>query len=171
MSKELQVLVVEDSEDDAQILMRELERAGFALQARRVQTAATLIAALKEQPWDVILCDHSMPGFGSFAALEIVRDRWLDIPFIVVSGTLGEDLAVDVMKAGANDYVMKGKLARLAPSIERELREAAGRRARLAAETALSRYQGELEDFFDTRRSVCIGRDRMEPSCAQMRPN
>jgi PAS domain S-box-containing protein len=149
MSKELRVLVVEDSEDDAQILMRELERAGFALQARRVQTAATLISALKEQPWDVILCDHSMPGFGSLAALEIVRDRWLDVPFIVVSGTVGEDLAVEVMKAGASDYVMKGKLARLVPSIERELREAAGRRARIAAESALRRYQGELEDFFE----------------------
>lgn len=149
MSKELRVLVIEDSEDDAQILLRELDRAGFDPRAQRVQTAAALIAALKQQTWDLIVCDHSMPGFGSFAALEIVRERWLDIPFIVVSGTLGEDLAVNVMKAGANDYVMKGKLARLAPSIERELREAEGRRARLAAESALKRNQTDLEDFFE----------------------
>jgi PAS domain S-box-containing protein len=149
MRKPLRVLVVEDSKDDTFFLMRELERSGFDPQFERVETKEAMSSALDKQQWDVILCDHTVPGFGSLQALDLVTSRGVDVPFIVVSGTIGEEIAVRVMKAGASDYVMKDKIARLAPSIERELREAQSREARRAAEAALKRNQQELEDFFE----------------------
>ncbi|MDB6064648.1 MAG: putative sensor protein [Pedosphaera sp.] len=149
MNRGLRVLVIEDSEDDTHFLLRELKRAGFEPSFERVDTAVAMVASLRKQPWDVIVSDHSMPGFGSIDALEVLKKAQLDIPFIVVSGAIGEDIAVNMMKAGANDYVMKGNLARLVPSIERELREAESRGARRRAEKALKSSQSELEDFFE----------------------
>ncbi len=144
MKKPLRVLVVEDSEDDTHILMLELQRDGFDATFERVDTAVGMSNALEGQTWDVIISDHSMPGFGSIDALKLLKERQLDIPFIVVSGTIGEDVAVNVMKAGASDYVMKGMLGRLAPSIERELREVESRRERRRVEEALKHMQGVL---------------------------
>jgi two-component system, cell cycle sensor histidine kinase and response regulator CckA len=133
----LRVLLIEDSEDDAQLLLRELRRGGYEPTHERVETAPTLKAALDRQAWDLVIGDYSMPHFSGVAALAIVRERGLDIPYICVSGTITEELAVAAMKAGANDYVTKGQLTRLVPAIERELRDARGREARRRAEAAL----------------------------------
>jgi PAS domain S-box-containing protein len=149
MNKELRVLVIEDSEKDTLLLMRELEDAGYDPAYWQVDSAPAMKSALEEQTWDVVICDHSLPAFSSAEALAILRSKNADIPFIILSGTIGEDVAVDMMKAGANDYVMKGSRARLVPSIEKELRDAEGRRSRRQAEDALKQKQQELEDFFE----------------------
>jgi PAS domain S-box-containing protein len=149
MRKPLRVLVVEDCEADFELAWGELRRAGFDPACVRVSTAAELTAALDERSWDVIICDHVLPGFGSLEALEIVQDRRLDVPFIVVSGAIGEDMAVRVMRAGANDCLRKAEIGRLGPAVERELREAWSRRARRRAEDTLRRSQQELADFFE----------------------
>jgi len=137
MTDVLRLLLVEDSEADAELLARELKRAGFAVEFARVQTAADVEAALTRSEWDIIVGDNSMPGFSGTEALAIVRARGLDIPFIFVSGTMGEDLAASALEAGAGDALAKGNLRRLVPVIRRELREAADRRARRESETAL----------------------------------
>src|SRR5206468_1910108 len=98
----LRVLMVEDSEDDALFILRELNRAGFQPDSERVETSKQLSSALERQPWDIVISDHSMPGFGSLDALEVIKQKELDIPFIVVSGAIGEDMAVKAMKAGAS---------------------------------------------------------------------
>ncbi len=140
--RDLRVLLVEDSEDDAQLLLWRLRKGGFAPQALRVDTAAALERALGEAAWDVVISDFMIPGFGGFEALALVQHHAGDLPFIMVSGHMGEELAVQAMKAGAHDYVMKGNLTRLIPAIERELTEAGVRRERRRAE-ALSRAQYE----------------------------
>src|SRR3989442_1756808 len=137
MGVPLRLLLVEDSEDDARLLVRELPRGGFEPVVERVETATTMRAALDRQPWDVVVGDYSLPHFGGAAALELLRDRGLDVPFIIVSGTIGEEKAVAAMKAGASDYVSKDNLKRLVPVIEREVREAAGGRERHRTEAAL----------------------------------
>src|SRR2546426_1149084 len=130
----LRVLVVEDSEDDALLVVRELKRGGYEPTHERVATAEALEAALDRQSWDLVIGDHSMPHLSGMAALALVRERGLDVPFICVSGTISEEMAVAAMKAGANDWVTKGHLKRLLPAIERELREAKGRAALRASE-------------------------------------
>ncbi len=137
MNDVLRVLLVEDSETDAEILARELKRAGFTAECARVQTAAEVAAALDRGSWDIIVGDNSMPGFSGTEALALVRSRGLDIPFIFVSGTMGEDLAASALEAGAGDALAKGDLRRLVPVIRRELREASERRARRDTEVAL----------------------------------
>jgi PAS domain S-box-containing protein len=149
MPKLLRVLFIEDSEDDAFFTVQELARNGFEPEFERVETLAALSTALDRQVWDVILADHSLPGFTSFQALDLIRRRQCDTPFIIVSGVIGEETAVKAMKAGANDYVMKSSLQRLVPSIERELVEASNRRIRAQAEKALRRSQHDLNDFFE----------------------
>jgi PAS domain S-box-containing protein len=133
----LRLLLVEDSEDDAQLLVRRLARGGFEIQAERVQTAGDFQAALDRQPWDIVIGDHSMPQFSGGAALALLRERELDVPFIFVSGTISEAAAVAAMSEGASDYLAKDNLARLVPAVERELREAAERRARRESEATL----------------------------------
>ncbi|MCW5747028.1 MAG: response regulator [Alphaproteobacteria bacterium] len=135
MDSPLRVLIVEDSADDADLLLRELRRANYTLQARRVETAEELGAALDEAGWDLILSDHTLPKFSGTRALSLVRERGQDIPFIFVSGTIGEDVAVAAMQAGAKDYVTKGNLKRLVPAIDRELRDATMRREGARAES------------------------------------
>jgi PAS domain S-box-containing protein len=149
MPKLLRVLIVEDSEDDAFFTVQELARGGFDPEFERVETLASLDCALDRQVWDVVISDHSLPGFTSFQALELIKQRQRDIPFIIVSGVIGEETAVKAMKAGANDYVMKNALRRLVPSIERELVDASNRRIRRQAEKALHRSQYDLNDFFE----------------------
>jgi len=124
MAKPLAVLIVEDVESDAQLLVRMLTKAGYALTFERVDSAAQIRRALEKQAWEMVISDFSMPGLDGFAALKVVQETGLDIPFIAVSGTMGEETAVAMMKAGAHDYVMKGNLARLAPAVERELSQA-----------------------------------------------
>jgi len=134
VSVPLRVLIVEDSEEDALLLLRELKRGGYAPTYKRVATASATKAALESERWDLVIGDHSMPGFSGTAALALVRERGVDVPFICVSGTISEEQAVSAMKAGASDYFAKGQLARLVPAIERELREAKGRAALRASE-------------------------------------
>ena len=133
----LRVLIIEDSEFDARILASTLKQGGYQPTFQRVETAETLRAALANEPWDIILSDYNMPAFTAPEALKIVQGSGLDLPFLIISGGIGEDVAVAAMKAGANDYLMKGNLARLAPAVERELREASIRAARRRAEDAL----------------------------------
>lgn len=145
MSKTLRILMVEDSEDDALLTLRVLERANYQVSYRRVETETDLRAALTTEVWDIILSDYSMPRFSGTDALRVLLESTLDIPLIVVSGAIGEERAVEIMKAGASDYVMKDNLARLLPAIERELREADGRRARSQAEAQVSKLSRALE--------------------------
>jgi PAS domain S-box-containing protein len=147
----LRVLIVEDSVDDALLLLRELRNGGYEPQHERVDTAEAMRAALEKQDWDVVVSDHAMPSFSAPAALRLLQDGgWPDIPFIIVSGHIGEDAAVKVMKAGAHDFVSKDGLARLAPAIERELRDAEERRERRRAQEALrlaeEKYRGIFEN-------------------------
>ena len=136
MSERLRVLIVEDSEDDAMLVLRELRRGGFEPEMERVDNQDELRRALRQRNWDVVITDHNMPGFSSEAALETVKETGLDVPVIIVSGSIGEDIAVAAMKTGAHDYIMKDNLKRLVPAIERELREVETRRAhRMAEET------------------------------------
>ena len=136
MAVPIRLLLIEDSEDDAQLLLRELARGGYQPAHERVATEAGLAAALDRQEWDLVIGDHSMPGFSGIAALLLVRGRGLDVPFICVSGTITEDMAVAAMKAGASDWVSKGQLKRLVPAVDRELREARGRAALRATEAS-----------------------------------
>src|SRR5918995_5094768 len=138
MGMPLKVLLVEDSEDDALLLVRRLRRGGYDPAWERVDTAADMEAALAGRSWNLVISDHSMPAFSSSAALGLLRSKgYVDLPFIIVSGQIGEDAAVAAMKAGAHDYLMKDNLARLNSAIERELREAEVRRERRRAEVAL----------------------------------
>ncbi len=134
---ELRVLLVEDSEDDMLLVVRELRRGGFDVACERVCNEEDLSLALRRQDWDVVIADHNMPGFDSLEALKIVKGHTVDIPIIIVSGSIGEDIAVAAMKSGANDYIMKGNMARLVPAVERELREAGNRRAHRRAEATI----------------------------------
>lgn len=134
----LNVLIADDCEDDALLLVRELRRGGYEPQFERVETREEMEKALEQRHWQLIITDHSMPGFNSADVLEMVKHSNLDVPVIIVSGTIGEEVAVNAMKTGAHDYIMKDNLARLIPAIERELRDAETRRARNQAEQALS---------------------------------
>jgi diguanylate cyclase (GGDEF)-like protein len=134
MSKSLRILIVEDSEDDARLLLRELQRGGYQVTHQRVETAEALNAALDRQVWDIVISDYSMPQFSGSAALALVQKKGLDLPFIIMSGTIGEEIAVETMRAGAHDYIMKNNLTRLIPVIERELIEATNRRERRQSE-------------------------------------
>lgn len=156
MSQVLRALLVEDSVDDAELLRRELLRAGFDAETERVASAAEFTEALDRSQWDVVLADFSMPGFGGTAALEILKARGFDIPFIIVSGTMGEDVAVEVMKAGAHDYFAKGNLKRLPSAIEREVREAESRRQRLAEQR---RLEADKERLLEELRAAVQTRD------------
>ncbi len=124
----LRVLLIEDSEPDATLIVRELRRIGRPIEHLRVQDGAAMRAALADRTWDVVISDWTMPRFSAIHALEVLHEAGRDLPFVIVSGTVGEDVAVDAMRRGAHDYVLKDKLARLVPAIERELRECAARR-------------------------------------------
>jgi diguanylate cyclase (GGDEF)-like protein len=128
MGTPLRLLIVEDSDDDARLLVREVRHGGFDPKWERVDSATALGEALDREPWDIVISDFTIPGFSGIEALSLLRARDSDLPFIFVSGTIGEDVAVGAMKSGAHDYIMKGNLRRLVPAIERELREAALRR-------------------------------------------
>ena len=147
MKKLIRALIVEDSENDAILMLREL-RQGYELEFEVVGTAAQMSLAL-EKHWDVIISDYSMPGFDGLEALQLLQEKNLDIPFIIVSGAIGEEIAVTAMTAGASDYVMKENLKRLVPAIDRELREAEGRRERRRGEAALAHLAAIVESSTD----------------------
>lgn len=149
MAKTLRVLLLEDSEDDAELILRTLRRSDYEPSYRRAESAPEMNAALAEAEWDIVISDHTMPRFSAVAALALLREQGIDIPFIIVSGTIGEETAVEAMAAGAGDYVMKDSMGRLAPAIERELREAATRANRRAAEGALMEGEARLRAVMD----------------------
>src|SRR2546421_4072804 len=138
MGEPLSILVVEDSKDDAELLLREIRRGGYDPDFERVDSAAAMTQALERRPWDLVISDYVMPGFGGHEALALFKQKGLDVPFIVVSGHIGEDIAVAAMQAGADDYLMKDRLARLVPAIKRARQEADVRRAHRRANQALS---------------------------------
>jgi signal transduction histidine kinase len=130
MGTPLKTLIVEDNEMDMAMLLRELRRGGYEPNYERVETPEAMAAALDRVPWDIVLSDYSMPRFDAQAALSVLKAKGLDLPFIIVSGTIGEETAVAALRTGAHDFIVKGRLARLLPAIERELREAAMRAER-----------------------------------------
>jgi PAS domain S-box-containing protein len=144
--KELRVLIVEDSENDAFLLLREIRRLGYEVESLRVETADEVRAALAARSWDLIICDYSLPYLDATRALGILKSTDLDLPFIIVSGTIGEETAVEALKSGAHDFIVKGKYARLGPAIERELREAEIRLERRRAEEALREKEHLLSE-------------------------
>ncbi|KAF0221397.1 MAG: response regulator [Geobacteraceae bacterium] len=150
MTTQIRLLVIEDSEEDVVLLLRELARGGYDPFCRRVDTAETMRAALAGQEWDLVIADYNLPQFNAMTALNILQSSGLDLPFIIVSGKIGEDLAVAAMKAGAHDYLMKNNLQRLVPAIQRELREAAERNRRRQAEEALRNQFEQMNTIFDS---------------------
>ncbi len=144
----LRILVVEDSKADALLLSHHLRASGHGVAFGLVQTEVEMAAALAREPWEVVIADYSLPGFTALDALQVVRRSGLDLPFIIVSGTIGEDVAVDAMRAGAHDYILKNNLTRLLPAIEREVKEAGERAARRRAEMALA-HQALHDDLTD----------------------
>ncbi len=146
MGKSLRVLQIEDSPDDATLVLRHLKQSGYDVQARRVEEAIEMRNALEDATWDVIISDHHLPRFDARAALEVLRQTGLDIPFIVVSGVIGEDLGVGLMRSGAHDYLLKTNLARLVAAVDREVREAHSRREqRIAEESHAARRRADEE--------------------------
>lgn len=152
MAIPLRVLLVEDSDVDAELVVLELRRGDYDPTYERVQTADAMTAALLDRQWDVVIADYSMPAFSAPEALKLLQASGLDLPFIIVSGTIGEDLAVSAMKAGSHDYIMKGQLKRLVPSIERELREAAVRREHRQVEAQFRQSEERLRMAIDAAR-------------------
>ncbi len=153
MTRALHVLVIEDSADDAELLLHALRQGELEVAGRRIETAEELLSALNERRWDLILADYQLPNFGMPAALRIVRESGLDIPFVVVSGIISMATAVDLMRAGAHDFVEKDDLVRLVPAVERELGEAEQRRRRRLAERAArereARFRTLIENSLD----------------------
>jgi len=166
MAIPLRALIVEDSEDDAALMVRELERGGFDVTHLRVDSATTMNAALESGRWDIVISDYSMPGFSGAEALKLLRARTSEIPFVYVSGTLGEETAVAALKSGAQDYLIKGKLGRLVSAVERELRGAETRRERQRLETqvhllrrfeAIGRLAGGISHDFNNVIGAILG--------------
>lgn len=143
-TRKIKVLIVEDSPDDAYLVERVLRRHGFQPECLRVQTDDDMRTALSEGEWDVIISDYLMPEFNALGAMQICRDSGKDIPFIVVSGSIGEDVAVEAMKSGVHDYMMKDNLGRLPVAVERELRQASIRGERRAFSEAMSTSLADL---------------------------
>jgi PAS domain S-box-containing protein len=157
MFSQLHILVVDDSEDDSLLIARALEKDNFKLSFRRVESAAELTTALESRSWDLILSDYSMPGFTGAEALALCQKKAFDAPFIIVSGRIGEEVAVDMMKAGASDYVMKDDLPRLAPAVTRELRAARERKIRRQAQLAMAHLAAIVETCDDAIISQTLG--------------
>ena len=149
MPTPLRILVVEDSEVDTMLILRELRRSGFEPVSKRVDSEEAMMDALDGGSWDLIISDYALPQFGGAAALSLFQQRRLDIPFIIVSGALGEERAVEMMKAGAHDYVLKHNLARLSPAVTRELAAAEERRAHRQQEATMAYLASIVESCQD----------------------
>jgi signal transduction histidine kinase len=143
----LRVLVVEDSDNDTHLMLNELRRGGYDVEHERVDTRAAMRDALSLRTWDIILCDYTLPQFSAMSALTTLQESGPDIPFIVISGTVGEETAVAILKAGAHDFILKGRMARLVPAIERAIQDAHTRRLHLAAEEERKKLIEKLESI------------------------
>jgi len=144
----LRTLIIEDDENDALLVIRVLQKGGFDLAHERVDTAEAMREALERETWDIVISDNNMPHFSGLAALELFKEIGLDIPFIIVSGTIGEEAAAHIMVMGAHDYVMKNNLPRLVPAVQRELRESESRKERKIAEAALRESEERITKAF-----------------------
>jgi CheY-like chemotaxis protein len=133
----VRLLIIDDSDDDALLIVTHLRRGGIALTYERAQTLAAIAKALAARPPDIVICDYNLPGFSALDALRVLRDNDLDVSFILVSGAVGEETAAEMMKAGAQDFILKDRLSRLIPAVERELSDTQVRRQRHGAEAAL----------------------------------
>lgn len=149
MKKSIRLLIIEDSEDDAELLVRKIAKSGYKIKYTRVESEKEMKSALQQEVWDLIISDYSLPNFTGLSAINLINQLNIDIPFIIVSGAIGEDIAVEAMKAGAHDYIMKDNLARLSPAIERELREAKIRNERKQAISALRESEQKYHTLFD----------------------
>lgn len=147
MQKPLHILIVEDSEDDTALVLEMLKEHGYRPVHRRVETPEEMTNALLQNRWDVVVSDYTMPRFNALSAMRLIQEAGLDIPFIIVTGSIGEEIAVGAMKAGAHDYLMKDNLARLIPAIEREMQEAERRREHRQADEALRSSRQQLRDL------------------------
>ena len=145
MTENLNVLLIEDSDDDALLLLRELNRGGFQVSYEQIQTAKDFQNSLRDLRWDVVISDYHLPHFNAPAALDILKESGIDLPFIVVSGTIGESLAIELMKAGAHDYFMKGNLTRLCTAIRQQMQEAKNRMDRLRGNQELGLIKERLQ--------------------------
>lgn len=147
MGKSLRVLIVEDSEDDTALVLETLKERDFHPVYKRVETPEEMIDALRQSQWDVVVSDYTMPHFNALSAMRLIKEAGLDIPFIIVTGSIGEEIAVRAMKAGAHDYMMKDNLSRLSPAIEREMQEAIRRRQHRQADDELKNSRQQLRDL------------------------
>lgn len=147
MEKSLRILIVEDSEDDTALVLETLKERGYNPVYKRVETPEEMIDALGRSDWDVVISDYIMPRFNALAAMRLIKETGLDIPFIIVTGSIGEEIAVRAMKAGAHDYMMKDNLSRLSPAIEREMQEAVRRREHRQADEELRNSRQQLRDL------------------------
>ena len=177
MGVPIRTLIIEDSENDCSLLLGALRDGGYEVTHKRVYSASALGATLDEAQWDIVISDYSMPGFSGTDALALVRGKGLDVPFIFLSGTIGEEIAVNAMRAGAQDYVIKGHAARLLPAIQRELREAESRREHQQMQKRLRQLEkfealgklagGVAHDFNNVIGAIMgwaeIGTDRVPP--------
>ena len=145
MGKLIRVLIVEDSENDTEVMLRELRRGGYEVEHQRVETRSAMQAALSQRGWDLVLCDYTLPHFSARDALQTLQASELDLPFIVISGTIAEESAVEMLKAGAHDFIVKGRFARLLPAIERERKDAETRRLRREVEAERKALVDRLE--------------------------
>jgi len=160
MKKKPRVLILEDSIDDTELVLHELRRAGYEPAWERVETAGAMRKAIGEKEWDVIVSDYTMPQFNLLEAIRILKESELDLPFIIVSGTIGESTAVEAMRSGAHDYLMKGKLQRLVPAIEREFIEAAARRNHRKAEKRIKHLNLVLRAIRSVNQLITTEMDR-----------
>ncbi|MEO5969746.1 MAG: ATP-binding protein [Bdellovibrionia bacterium] len=152
----LNLLLIEDSEDDAFLITRELEKGGYQVHCHRIDTVDGLTTALTKKDWDLIICDYSMPGFDALVALAMVKEVKLDIPFIVISGAIGESTAVETMRGGAHDYLMKGNLKRLIPAVSRELHESSLRKMQRFTADALKESEYRFSLFVGAVKECAI---------------
>jgi diguanylate cyclase (GGDEF)-like protein len=171
MSPPLRVLFVEDSEDDLTLLLREMKKSGIELDYLCVDTEQSMQEALQNRKWDLIISDYVLPQFSGTKALEIIQKSGLDIPFLIVSGAIGEDLAVEAMKAGAHDYILKNNLKRLIPAVKREIKEATNRRHKKEIEAQLlhSSFYDTLTDL--PNRALFMDRLQQAINRAKRRPD
>lgn len=155
LDRKLRILILEDQNADAELMEYELRKGGIIFSSKRVQTKEDFLKELSTSVPDLILSDYKLPSFDGSSALSIVREHYSDVPFIFVSGTIGEELAIETLKGGATDYVLKERLTRLVPAASRALREAQERLARKKAEEQLQKRVKELEEFYD----MAVGRE------------
>jgi len=147
--KNVRILLIEDSDDDAALLLRELQRADYQVEVERVETAEAMRSALAHQTLDLVICDYSLPSFNAPSALAILQEGGYDLPFIIISGTIGEETAVEALIAGAHDFIIKGSLSRLIPAIQRELKDAETRRRQKEADEALRESNARFSSLFE----------------------